>query len=369
MPLFRALAAALVMAAFATPAAPEEDAAILRAAFEAAQAPGFALALGFARADGAPEVLAGGPRHRGSAEEIGPDARWHIGSITKSFTATLIVRMAEDGALSLDAPIGTYLGGYAGEMHPDWRGVTLRALLSHTAGLPPNPPRRSLRAPESDDPSEDRRAVLRAMWGEPPSGTWGAFEYSNTGYMLAGLVAEQVAGAPWQALVTERLLTPLALSSAGFGAPKGTGDPFGHTRIFGIARKADPSRGRADNPAWMGPAGTLHMSLGDLLTWGQSHLRACAGADLPGLPGAAGCREMHRAGAGGYGLGWVLGKGPDGAQVIWHNGSNTMWHAIVMLLPEHDLVVAAAANVAQGARVEAAARALADALLAEATRP
>ncbi|MEM9972938.1 MAG: serine hydrolase domain-containing protein [Pseudomonadota bacterium] len=351
-----------------TPAAPESAEPTLADQFERgrAGAPDFAFALGYARAEGPAAFLAGGPRHRGSNDEIGRNARWHIGSITKSFTATLIALMAEDGLLALDVPIGSYLERYRDEMDPAWQALTLRALLSHTAGLRPNPPRWRFFRAEGDNPSEDRRTLLREMWTAPPAGAPGAFAYSNTGYMLAGLVAEEVSGQSWQELLYERVLRPLALETAGFGPPTSALDPFGHRRFLGFTRPADPTQGRADNPAWIAPAGNLHMGFGDLLAWGQAHLRACGGADVPGLPGPAGCREMQIPVTSEYGLGWVVQTQTSGAPVIWHNGSNTMWHAILMLFPEQNLVVAAAANVFDAERVESAAIALGRALLEDA---
>ena len=86
------------------------------------------------------------------------------------------------------------------------------------------------------------------------------------------------------------------------------------------------------------------MSLDNLVTWGRAHLNACAGR-----PGAIltrdSCLEMRRPVVANAGLGWLIGRpGPDGGTVVWHNGSNTLWYTMLMLVPEHDIVVALVQN-------------------------
>ena len=86
------------------------------------------------------------------------------------------------------------------------------------------------------------------------------------------------------------------------------------------------------------------MSLDNLVTWGRAHLDACAGR-----PGAIltrdSCLEMRRPVVANAGLGWLIGRpGPDGGTVVWHNGSNPLWYTMLMLVPEHDIVVALVQN-------------------------
>ena len=104
----------------------------------------------------------------------------------------------------------------------------------------------------------------------------------------------------------------------------------------------------ADNPPFLGPAGTMHMTVGDLARWGQEHLRGERGVD--GLLRAATFRRLHappRSDAT-YALGWVVRREGD-RRTIWHNGSNTLWYAIVAFDPEADLGVVIATNGSIGA--------------------
>ena len=306
---------------------------------------GMAMAAGFVRANGPPVVLATGPRYRGARQQVESGARWHIGSISKSFTATLLMRLAESGAIDFDAPLAELLAEYADEMHADWRALTLGEILSHTAGLPANFTRAEMTAPVEDDLTRARLVRLRGHWSAPLPGTTGRFDYSNLGYVLAGFIAETRAGQPWQQLVRREIAAPLGLTSLGFGAPAGAQDPWGHTfRLFHYAPVA-PDDPDSDNPAWLGPAGTLHMSMGDLLKWGQTHLRACRG-DMPEFLSAPACRRLHSPVTRNYALGWVVTHEPwlgDGL-VQSHDGSNTLWIAELAYSQSEGVVLAVILN-------------------------
>lgn len=97
-----------------------------RDAFEHESAAGVvAMTAGYVLGDAAPVILVNGPRYKGSEQMLGPEARWHVGSITKSFTATLLVQMAERGEINFDAPLAGLLPEHAAEMHSDWHDLTL----------------------------------------------------------------------------------------------------------------------------------------------------------------------------------------------------------------------------------------------------
>ncbi|MEM6461229.1 MAG: serine hydrolase domain-containing protein [Pseudomonadota bacterium] len=310
--------------------------------------------------DGAAELTATkGPIHRGSKEPVGSDVPWHIGSISKSVTATLLLQLVSEGVLSLDAPLAEYLEQHAGEMHVDWRAQTLRGLLSHTAGLPANVSQTDLGGNWPDDLTLARKQILERYWTEPLGDRPGDFQYSNLGYVLAGFVAEDVTGKGWEQLVMSRIAEPLGLNTLCFGAPVTDGSPWGHSRFLGFLSAADPNGGgTTDNPAWMAPAGGLHMSLDDLVAWGEAHLRACKG-QMPHFLAADLCRTMQTPLSDEYGLGWIIQQLPDsGQKIVWHNGSNTMWYAILVIMPDKDAVLAIAHNSGDAKPVDALARAI-----------
>lgn len=129
-----------------------------------------------------------------------------VASITKLFTATVLMALVEEGLLALDEPIAEHLPSFAAG---DRRAVTLRRLLSHTSGLPD-----LLRLwIDWPDRAARRLAVLEAPLRNPP-GT--AFEYSCIGYIVAGFLAEQVSRRTLSELVQERICRPLGLADTGY---------------------------------------------------------------------------------------------------------------------------------------------------------
>ncbi len=314
--------------------------------YKATQAAGVAYAANGA----APAVLVAGPIQRGSKTQVRPDARWHIGSITKTFTATLIMQLVDQGKLRLDAPIERYLARYSDQMHPQWRALTLRQILSHSAGIRANPSLAVLIASKSYDPYDGRRRVLSQMWSQPLSRPKGRYHYSNIGFVLAGIIVEEVANAPWETLVQREIATPLSLTSLGFGPPKGATDPRGHMDGVVTSIPMDPNSNLSDNPAWMGPAGTIHMTLGDLAKWGQAHVKACRG-EFASFLSQSSCKQMQTPQSGVYGLGWMIDTS-HGQKQIWHDGSNTLWYAKISIDVANNTVIAAATNSANNTLVE-----------------
>lgn len=132
-----------------------------------------------------------------------------VASLTKLFTATVLMTLVEDGALALDGPIADHLPSFA---TGDRRAVTLRHLLCHTSGLPD-----LLRLwTDWPDQAARRRAVLEAPLRNAPGAV---FEYSCIGYIVAGSLAEQVSGRTLPELVHERICRPLGLADTGYLPP------------------------------------------------------------------------------------------------------------------------------------------------------
>ncbi len=318
--------------------------------------PGLAVGLAYAQDGSAPTIRVEGPLWKGSAQNVTEEARWHIGSITKSMTATLVMRQVDRGNLDLDAPIGPYLRRFE-DVHPAWKALTLRQLLSHTSGLRANPTVRQFSALRGEPSVKGRHSVLGAFITSPPANPPGNHLYSNLGYMLAGLVLEEATAREWEDLMVEDLAEPLGLTTLGFGPPQEQTDPKGHRNLVVTLRVAERDDPAADNPAWLGPAGTAHMSLGDIVRYGQAHLAACRG-EMPEFLTKESCQEMQTPVADNYGFGWVNQNG-----TVWHNGSNTMWYAILMLDPESGSVVAATQNaMRKPAQIDALARATQESL-------
>ncbi|MFP8959565.1 serine hydrolase domain-containing protein [Streptomyces nanhaiensis] len=143
-----------------------------------------------------------------------------IGSATKTFTATVVLQLAGEGRLSLDDTVERWLPGTVRGSGNDGRRITLRRLLQHTSGIPdyaateetvPDPTAAGYREHRwTARTSEERVAV--AMAYPPTSKPGGPMEYSNTNYVLAGMVIEAVTGRTWEEEVRSRILRPLRLT-------------------------------------------------------------------------------------------------------------------------------------------------------------
>ncbi len=149
--------------------------------------------------------------HRGSARLEPPspaddDTQFMMGSITKTFTACLVMMLRDDGSVHLDQELGELVSG----VHGAAARLSLRTLLSHTSGLQREPHGRlweSLDGPTADRLLEDLRHAAQVLPQRD------LFHYSNLAYALLGQVVETVAGDTWEHVLTERLLGPLGLSS------------------------------------------------------------------------------------------------------------------------------------------------------------
>lgn len=293
-----------------------------------------------------------GVRRAGHAEPVAADDRFHIGSCTKSMTATLCALLVEQGKLRWDSTIAETLPDAKARMALAWHGVTLEQLLSHRAGLPDDG------APDADTwPRivalkgplvEQRKAFVEIVLAKEPATAPGTrFAYSNSGYVIAGTMCERVTGQAWEDLLREHLFGPLGMTTAGFGPPgrADTADqPWGH-ELSGLTWKALPPGAEADNPAVIGPAGTVHCSLGDWARYAAFHLRGARGEE--GRPRPETFKKLRTDVHGDeYAFGWlVVERAWAKGKTLAHDGSNTFWYATIWLAPQRNVAYLAATNL------------------------
>jgi len=193
-----------------------------------------------------------------------PDMRYSIGSISKQFTAAAILLLQQEGKLSIDDPVGKYIPGLT-------RGneVTIREILSHTSGYQDFWPEDYVMTPMLKP--ETAQQILDT-WGKMPldfdPGT--QWQYSNTNFVIAGLIVEKVTGEPLMQFLTEHIFRPLGMHSVWNSDQDELthADPTGYYRhALGPLRPA-PKEGRG----WMFAAGELAMTAHDLALWDQSLL-------------------------------------------------------------------------------------------------
>ncbi len=287
----------------------------------------------------APVQLISGARSAGLPNAVLVNDKWHLGSITKSMTATMIARLVERRKLRWTSTVGQVLGKRIPGINPAYRDVTLLHLLSHHSGLPGNIDLAefgNFTRPPMDDARDERLRFATLALAMPPVAKPGEkMVYSNNGFIVAGLMAEQATGKSWEALMREQLFAPLGITSAGFGPPGSAGlndQPEGHTAAPDGQRTAI----RLDNPAALGPAGLVHMSLADLLRYLEAH-RTRPAAFLR----TASWNKLHTPPyTNKYALGWFASD--EGG--LWHNGSNGAWYAEIAVDRAKGVVAAFAAN-------------------------
>jgi CubicO group peptidase (beta-lactamase class C family) len=141
-----------------------------------------------------------------------PRTRFQICSISKQFAAVATLLLAEAGRLALDDPVDRWLPGGP----PQWSGVTLHHLLSHTAGVPHWHEAPGLDPAESTPAGERLAAIQAAPLRTAPGEAW---HYSSPGFVLVGLVVERASGQPYARFLTDRILVPLGLTATSVGGP------------------------------------------------------------------------------------------------------------------------------------------------------
>ena len=278
------------------------------------------------------------------------DDKVHLGSCTKAMTGTLIGMLVDDGTLKFSDTVGQRLPQVKARIHADWHNVTLLELLQHRSGLPGAGPFYT----DGGHPKHETRVkiVMQILQKpRPEDHQRGTYGYSNLGYLLAAVMAEQATEKSWEDLIKQRVFQPLNMTSAGFGPPDRStpaAHAWGH-RQFG--EKLIPIA--MDNPLSMAPAGCVHCTISDWCRFIKLHLNE----DTPKLLSKDTLQQLHTPAADGqtpYACGWIV-KEIAGQRVIWHNGSNTMWYAAVNAAPETDTAVLVVCNgpIENQQRVEA----------------
>jgi CubicO group peptidase (beta-lactamase class C family) len=263
-----------------------------------------------------------------------PQMRYSIGSISKQFTAAAILLLAEEGKLSLDDPVSKYVPGLT-----DGDQITIRQLLSHTSGyqdfwpqdyVPP-----LMLKPISAEQIMDRWAKIPLDF--QPGTKW---QYSNTNYVIAGVIVEKVSGMPLLQFLSQRVFTPLAMSSvADTNLNKlPPTDPTGYFKYALGPSHSAPKEGKG----WMFAAGELAMTAEDLAKWDIAMINQS-------LLKPASYREMEtevllKDGVGtNYGLG-VFVRNTNGHRVLEHGGEVSGFVAENIVMPDDKIAIVVLTN-------------------------
>ncbi|WP_404870692.1 serine hydrolase domain-containing protein [Kitasatospora griseola] len=268
---------------------------------------------------------------------------FHLASVTKTFTATALVRLAAEGRVDLDAPVRRYVPELRLVDERAAERITVLNLLNHTGGLDWN-------LIDGDDDDGSLAGFVARMADLPMIAEPGTrASYSQAGYNLAGLVVEKVCGMPFEKAVAELVIDPAHLTDTVFDEADVMVRRFaaGHNRDEdGTLRTARPWKAFRPGTRGNNPGGGAVSSVADLLRWARFHLGDGAGA-LP-VEALRGMREQTvalRASTlgDGFGIGWFL-REVGGLQAIGHGGSGNGQFAELLIVPERDFAVVSLSN-------------------------
>ena len=349
--LITALLLALPILAAAAP--PKNFDARVEAIMKASEVPGAAIAI---VENGKVTLARGyGIRKLGSAEAVGADTLFQIGSTTKAVTATALALLVEEGKIRWDDRVIDHLPGF--RMYDPWvtREITVRDLLVHRSGLGRGQGDLMF-VPSTEISRAD--LVRRIQFLKPATSFRSGFAYDNVLYAVAGQLIEAVCGKTWEDFVEERIFQPLGmaasvtndidrLSVADRAFPHGR---MGELRGIGAQQLFDEKKVALG--ANVGPAGAIAAGANDLARWLAVQL---ASGQLPGSeqrlfsaesaqamwqpvvpvpvtpfpPALADAVPQFR----GYALGWMV-QDYRGHKVIQHGGGTLGFRAVVVLIPE-----------------------------------
>lgn len=266
-----------------------------------------------------------------------PEAKFRIGSVTKQFTAASILLLAEQGRLTLDAPVKTYWP----TAPATWDAITVRHLLQHTSGIP--------NVTDFDDfgtikflPTTRDDLIARfadAPLDFTPGEKW---SYSNSGYLVLSAIVEEVSGQDYASFVDANIFQPLGMDDTAIDV---TADIV-PMRASGYQPGPEgPINAEYVNMAIPQGAGALYSTTHDLLRW----QRGLFGGELlqPASLAAMTAPGVDARGDATYGLG-VLVTQNDAGKMVWHGGGIEGFNAMLMHDPAREITVVVLANINGG---------------------
>ena len=257
---------------------------------------------------------------------VEPDTKFRLGSITKQFTSMLVLQLVQEGKIKPEGKLTDYL--------PDYRKdtgdrITIHQLLNHTSGIPSYTGMPNFFKDVSRNPYSVSDFVKKYASGDlefEPGTKW---NYNNSGYFLLGAIVERVTGKPYEQVLKERILDPVGM--------KNTGYDHQETILAKRASGYEKRPGGYVNAPYLDmslpyAAGSLYSTVDDLYLWDQAlYTDKLLSPQLKEL--------MFKPGLSNYAYGWVVQKGPLGAQgepvtIIQHGGGINGFNTLITRLPE-----------------------------------
>lgn len=300
-------------------------------------------------------TAASGVANKATGVEVTTDTLFQIGSVTKVYTATLVMQLVEEGLVDLDAAAERYLPDVRIGDYDEARSITVRQLLSHTSGMAGD---HFADHGRGDDAIERFCAALseQPKVHEPDE----IMSYCNAGYVVLGRLVEVLRDRPWHAAVDDLITGPIGATDTVHLAEDAILRPVavGH-----LPDPEDPTGPSSVAPRWslpaaIAPAGSVTCApIGDLLAFGRLHLAGGTAPDGSRVLSEASVKTMQQPqvelpsravlNASAWGLGWIIFDW-DGTRVVGHDGNTLGQSCFLRLLPDADAAVAIQVNDARG---------------------
>jgi CubicO group peptidase (beta-lactamase class C family) len=274
---------------------------------------------------------------------------YEIGSITKQFTAEVVMLLASEGKIDLAAPIATYLDGL-----PDaWARITVRHLLTHTSGLPDWEGAGTLSFRREYTGAEFIQLIASRPLDFAPGDKWA---YTNSAFPLLGMIMEKVTGESYEQLVTKRILAPAGMTRTRFRRAREVvpNRAAGYVDSSGVFLAGEPLR-----PRILLPNGGILSTAGDMAKWDMALAR---GAIIPGaiFDRMATPITLNDGKTVAFaGTGWFV-NAVNGHRALIHNGATAAgYSSVIYHYPEDHLFVVVLLNIDRGDKVNELATAIA----------
>jgi CubicO group peptidase (beta-lactamase class C family) len=270
---------------------------------------------------------------------------FELASVSKQFTAMIMMMLQENGILHYDDPVEKYL-------HIPYKGITIRHLLTHTSGLPDYQDIMDQHWDKSKVAGNPEILEYLNKFAPPKLFEPGEkYEYSNTGYVILASIAEKTSGKDFIKMCRMWIFKPLNMKSTNIR----TGKQKAATKNFALGHILVPERNeyiRADSfPAsdytiWLGNRkgpGRISSTAADLLKWDQA-LYTEKLVKQSTLQEAYEPAKLNNGSLSSYGFGWSLRKTPGGERAVFHTGDNPGYSTVIVRYPGKNMTIILLSN-------------------------
>ncbi|HYG08625.1 MAG TPA: serine hydrolase [Pyrinomonadaceae bacterium] len=272
------------------------------------------------------------------------DTKFRLASITKQFTAALILQLVEQGKLKLDGKLSEYLPDYRKDVGDK---VTIHHLLTHTSGIPSYTSRPKFLEEVSRNPQTVTEFVKQYASGDLEFEPGSKFRYNNSGYFLLGAIIEKIHGKPYEQVIKENIFDPLGMKNSGYDrhstllSKRASGyqkTPAGYVN----APYLDMSIPYA--------AGSLYSTVEDLYLWDQALY-------TDKIISAKNREVMYKPFLDNYAYGWNIskvsfGQSKETVNSISHTGGIHGFSTIIVRYPEQKNLIVLLDNTSQGGSLD-----------------